>query len=377
MKIVIIVGARPQFVKAAVVSRALKAVGGIQQIFLHTGQHYDSFMSDVFFEELDIPAIDYNLRVGSGSHAAQTGRMLEGIESILLETRPDWVLVFGDTNSTLAGALATAKLQLPLAHVEAGLRSYTKHPEEVNRVCTDRLSDLLFAPTAQAVENLEAEGICKSKIRLVGDVMYDAALHFAAKAERHCGLLKRLGLTSKQYVLATVHRAQNTDDPTALHAIFDGFRAIAEEVPVILPLHPRARKMLMQSKSLDVYSHHIRLIEPVGYLEMILLEKHARLIATDSGGVQREAFFFNVPCVTLRTETEWTELVVAGASRLISPTSAACVESALRDALQSFEVPLLRLYGDGSSARSIADALVTLSLDAQNSGSVEVPQEVG
>src|SRR5437867_7532678 len=284
MKVLTIIGARPQFVKAAVVSRALRAIDGVQEILLHTGQHYDPSMSALFFEELDIPAPDYNLLVGSGSHGAQTARMLEGIERVLLDTHPDWVLVFGDTNSTLAGALAAAKLQLPLAHVEAGLRSYTKQPEELNRVCTDHVCDLLFAPTTQAVSNLEGEGICPSKVRLVGDVMYDAALSYAARAEQRSNVMQRLGLGDRQFVLVTVHRAQNTDDGAALHAIFGALQQIAKELRVVLPLHPRARKMLMQSNSLKMYSRHIQLIEPVGYLDMVVLERHARLIATDSGG---------------------------------------------------------------------------------------------
>jgi UDP-GlcNAc3NAcA epimerase len=360
LKVLTIVGARPQFVKAAVVSRALRARDSVREILVHTGQHYDPLMSDVFFEELNIPAPDYNLLVGSGSHGAQTGRMLEAMERVLLDERPDWVLVFGDTNSTLAGALAAVKLHLRLAHVESGLRSHNrKQPEEINRVCTDHVADLLFVPTLGAAYNLQKEGVAASRICLVGDVMYDAALYYGSRAESRSPIWQRLGLRDKEFVLATVHRAENTDDGTALRAILGALDRLAQELPVVLPLHPRARKVLQQSGLFERFSRHIRILDPVGYLDMVALEKHARLIATDSGGIQKEAFFYGVPCVTLRAETEWTELVEAGANRLAPPTSMAAVEAVLRAALAAGGAAPEQLYGDGNSGAKIADALVS------------------
>ena len=351
-RIVTVVGARPQFIKAAAVSRALRAEPGMEEILVHTGQHYDENMSNVFFEELDIPKPDYHLGIGSGTHGSQTGRMLEVIERVLLDERPDRVLVYGDTNSTLAGALAAAKLHVPVDHVEAGLRSFNRHmPEEINRVLTDHASDLLFAPTDAAVENLRREGIAEHRVQLVGDVMYDAALYYGAKAERQSRVLEQLSLRSKGYILATVHRAENTDDPARLHAIFDGLECVAQDMPVVLPLHPRTRRCL---SLLRIKAASINLIEPVGYLEMVMLEKNAAVIATDSGGVQKEAFFYRVPCVTLRDETEWVETVDSGWNHLIPAD-----EKLIYETIKNAEAPGLAppFYGKGTSAQNIARIL--------------------
>ncbi len=358
MKIVSIVGARPQFIKAAAVSRALRAAPGVMEVLVHTGQHYDDNMSRVFFEELEIPEPDYHLGIGSGTHGAQTGRMLEAVEQVLLQERPDWVLVYGDTNSTLAGALAAAKLHIPVAHVEAGLRSFNRRmPEEINRVLTDHASDLLFAPTQAAVENLRREGIPEERIYLVGDVMYDAALYYGAKAERESRILERLALQPKGYLLATVHRAENTDDPVRLRAIFEGLAVAAREMPVVMPLHPRTRAALAREGMLAETSLHLRLIEPVGYLDMVLLEKNALLIATDSGGVQKEAFFYRVPCVTLREETEWVELVELGWNHLVSPMSRDRIKRAVVAQLAERDRDKPNLYGNGKAAHLIVEKL--------------------
>jgi len=362
LKILTIVGARPQFIKLALVSRLLRDRGATELI-VHTGQHYDENMSQVFFDELEIAAPDLHLAVGSGRHGEQTGRMLERIEAVLLEQRPDWVLIYGDTNTTLAGALAAAKCHLPIAHVEAGLRSWNKKmPEEVNRIVADHVSDLLFAPTHAAVANLRREGMDESSIRLVGDVMYDVVLAFKARAEERATVFNRLPISAGQYVLATVHRAENTDEPSRLAAIFGGLVEVARSiVPVVLPLHPRTRVALDRAKLLADVERALVLIEPVGYLDMIALAGQARLIATDSGGLQKEAFFLRVPCVTLRDETEWVELVEIGWNRLINSTSAAVVGGALRDALSAPTPaePAVALYGDGRASQYIVDSLLS------------------
>jgi len=359
MKIITIVGARPQFIKATAVSRVLKSAEGVNEILVHTGQHYDANMSDVFFEELEIPRPDYNLGIGSGMHGEQTGKMLEAIEKVLLEEKPDWVLVYGDTNSTLAGALAAVKLHIPVAHVEAGLRSFNRRmPEEINRVLTDHASDLLFAPTKTAVMNLRNEGIPEERIKLVGDVMYDAALFYGKKAERQSQILNKLGLKPKEYILATVHRAENTDDPVRLRVIFDALCEIAGEIKVVLPLHPRTREALIKSGMYDKVASSICLTEPVGYLDMVMLEKNARLIATDSGGVQKEAFFYRVPCVTLREETEWVELVELGWNLVVPPLSVGEMADAVMLRLGYFKGAEENPYGDGHSAVKIASYLI-------------------
>jgi UDP-GlcNAc3NAcA epimerase len=293
--------------------------------------------------------------------------MLEAIESLLLRDRPDMVLVYGDTNSTLAGALAAAKLQIPMSHVEAGLRSFNRQPEEINRVLTDHIADLLFAPTATAVRNLSKEGIPAERIIRTGDVMYDTALQFAAHADAVSQVLKRLELQPRTYLLATIHRSENTDDQSRLRAIFEGIADVAQELPVVLPLHPRTRKEIQRAEISDTVLQRIRLLKPLGYLDMIMLEKHARLIATDSGGVQKEAYFHGVPCVTLRGETEWTETLEDGCNRLVFPADAAVVAAGIRGALGS--VPNFRTdaYGDGHSAMHIADVISSWGLKAQRS----------
>jgi UDP-GlcNAc3NAcA epimerase len=357
-KILSIVGARPQFIKAAAVSRALRALTGLREVLLHTGQHYDRGMSSIFFRELEIPRPDRNLGVGSGSHGAQTGRMLEALDRAISLEKPDWVLVYGDTNSTLAGALAAAKLKIPVAHVEAGLRSFNREmPEEINRVLTDHASELLFAPTRGAVANLKREGVDRRKIMRVGDVMYDAALYYGRKAEEASRVLGKLALAGKEYVLATVHRAENTDDPRRLHAIFGALRRLSREIVVVVPVHPRTRNALARS-GWNI-GGALRLVDPVGYLDMVMLEKHARLIATDSGGVQKEAFFYRVPCATLRTETEWLELVETGWNRLVAPFAAGDIYRRLLRMLTSFHRPRTApdLYGAGDAAQRIARAL--------------------
>lgn len=359
MKLVTVIGARPQFVKAAAVTRVLCTVAGVDEQLVHTGQHYDTNMSDLFFEELEIPSPRCNLGVGQGTHGEQTARMLAALERLLLDERPDWLLVYGDTNSTLAGALAAVKLHVPVAHVEAGLRSFNRRmPEEINRVLTDHASDLLFAPTQTARDNLRREGIDESRVFVVGDVMYDAAVHFGARAEMSSRVLDRLGIQSKRYVLATVHRAENTDSPDRLAAIFEGLGRLAQDIPVVLPLHPRTRKALVAANLFDG-NKKIHVIEPVGYLDMVMLEKHARLIATDSGGVQKEAFFYRVPCVTLRDETEWTELVELGWNRLAPPHSARSVSSMLLAGLEAKAGKEGEPYGQADAAKRIVEVLMS------------------
>jgi UDP-GlcNAc3NAcA epimerase len=357
MKIVTVIGARPQFIKAAVVSRGLRAAPGCEELLVHTGQHYDENMSDVFFQELEIPKPMFHLGIGSGGHGAQTGRMLEAIEKVLLETKPDKLLIYGDTNSTLAGALAAAKLHVPVAHVEAGLRSFNrKMPEEINRVLADHVSTWLFAPTDAAVRNLRNEGIPEERIHLVGDVMYDAAIYFGSRTRGDT--LGKLGLTPKNYVLATIHRAENTDAGPRLRSIFMGLSAFAEMMPVVLPLHPRTRAALTRENLLAVCHPNLKLIDPLGYLDMVMLEKNACVIATDSGGVQKEAFFHRVPCVTLRDETEWVELVELGWNRLVPPTDADTIRASILAARDTQpRAASAELYGGGQAGEAITRLL--------------------
>ena len=352
-KVLTVVGARPQFIKASPVSSAM-VQHGIEEVLIHTGQHYDSNMSDVFFQELGIPAPKTHLGIGSGPHGAQTGAMLETLERVMLDERPDWVLVYGDTNSTLAAALAASKLHIPLAHVEAGLRSFNRAmPEEINRVVTDHLSTLLFAPTAAAVGLLGREGIAGTSVRQVGDVMYDAALRFAKRAASLPGLFEKLNLVPGKYILATIHRAENTDSPVRLACILEGLNQVAQEIPVVLPLHPRTRNILAAGNLLGSLAAGMVVVDPVGYLDMVRLEQSSALIATDSGGVQKEAFFYRVPCVTLRTETEWTELVDFGWNRVVPPVSAQAVAEAIRAGLGSQGMDC-NPYGDGQASEHIA-----------------------
>ena len=349
MKVVSIVGARPQFIKAAALSRAIRSRH--QEFLVHTGQHYDYEMSGIFFDGLNLPSPDVNLEVGSGSHSAQTGAMLKGVEDVLLAERPDYLLVYGDTNSTLAGALAASKLSIPIAHVEAGLRSFNRRmPEEVNRVVADHLSNLLLCPSETAVRNLAQEGITH-RVHLVGDVMLDV-LNWAKQrlAERPSAMLEQLGLAPGQYLLATVHRSENTDDPERLSQILQAMNSLDERV--VFPVHPRARKIIAQSDR--VISPQVRLIDPVGYLDMVALASAARMILTDSGGLQKEAYWLRVPCLTMRGETEWVETVEAGWNQLVGPDSAG-----IRQAVETFSPNGTHpaLYGDGCAASRCVELL--------------------
>lgn len=355
MNLLTIIGARPQFVKAAAVSRALRRQGGIREKIVHTGQHFDANMSDIFFEEMEIPAPDHHLEIHSLSHGAMTGRMLERIEEVLLAERPDGVLVYGDTNSTLAGALAAKKQHIPVFHVEAGLRSFNMEmPEEINRILTDRISDVLFCPTQTAVDNLEREGFehFDNEVVLCGDVMEDAALYYAGRAAEKSDVLKRLGLLNRPYYLCTLHRQENTDAPERLKAIVGALHALHRDVPVLLPLHPRTRKVLeQQGIRLDV-----EILPPLGYFDMLHVLQNAAMVLTDSGGLQKEAYFFSKYCVTLRDQTEWTELVDHGYNRL----AGADVERILA-AVQYFSGAVFQkgesLYGGGRAAERIAEYL--------------------
>lgn len=343
-----IVGARPQFIKAAPVSKAIRDAGH-KEILVHTGQHYDYGMSQVFFEELEIPAPDFNLGIGSGAHGEQTGRMLADIERLILNAKPDWVLVYGDTNSTLAGALAAAKLNFPIAHVEAGLRSFNRRmPEEINRVMADHLSTLLFCPTEQAIRNLEREGITKGVLH-VGDVMFDSAVYFGARAKEKSGILDRLKLAPGGYFLATVHRAENTDSSERLAQILVALNDLVDMVPVVFPMHPRTAKMI-DKHGIRASISRLTVIDPVPFLDMVRLEQEARLILTDSGGVQKEAYFHKVPCLTLRDETEWVETVNAGWNQVVG-ASHDRILAAVRCASPGREIPD---YGTGDAATEIA-----------------------
>lgn len=356
-KILTVLGARPQFIKASVVSAALAGTDGLSEVIVHTGQHFDANMSDVFFAELGMPQPDHNLAIHGGSHGDMTGRMLIALEQVMLREAPDAVLVYGDTNSTLAGALAAAKLHIPIAHVEAGLRSFNmRMPEEVNRVLTDRISHWLFTPTQTANANLKHEGFAEERIISVGDVMYDVALFHGARVDANGGILATLGLQPKKYILTTLHRAENTDSPSRLQTIVDALLNISKQQAIVWPLHPRTRDVLIQMGLLDTLRDHVHLIDPVGYLDMVQMEKYAALIATDSGGVQKEAFFHQVPCITLRDETEWMELVAAGWNRLVPPTSADAIKDAVELALMQVPQPI-HPYGNGMAAQAIAQSM--------------------
>jgi UDP-GlcNAc3NAcA epimerase len=353
MKVVTVLGARPQFIKASVVSHRFALADGVFEVVVHTGQHFDSNMSDVFFEELGMSPPAYHLNIHGGAHGEMTGRMLIEIEKVLIKERPDVVLVYGDTNSTLAGALAAVKLHIPVAHVEAGLRSFNMAmPEEVNRILTDRISKWLFTPTERAVAHLQQEGVTDSAIIPVGDVMYDVALHHGARVGSEGGILGILNVAPRDYILATVHRAENTDSSFRLTAIFQAFCELSRTTNVIWPIHPRTRAILDKSGVLCDAPDGLKIIEPVGYLDMVQLEKHASVIATDSGGVQKEAFFYGVPCVTLRDETEWVELVESGWNRLVSPTGAKIVVEAIKSSLGTTGAAI-QPYGSGDAAAEI------------------------
>ncbi len=360
IKIVTVIGARPQFIKAAAVSRAIgeNYHDKVTEVLVHTGQHYDDKMSKVFFDELKIPPPKYNLEISGGRHGAMTGRMLEAIESVLLEEGPDWVLIYGDTNSTLAAALAAAKLHIKIVHVEAGLRSFNmRMPEEVNRIVADRLSTLLLCPTEEAVINLANEGV-KNGVHLVGDVMYDVSLHFSDIASRRQDFLAGLGVAPKSYVLATCHRAENTNDPARLAGIVHGLAAVAKSRPVIFPLHPRTKVKIQEYGLLQVLEE-VSVIEPVPYFEMIALEMNAEVVVTDSGGVQKEAFFYRVPCVTTRDETEWVETVESGWNVLVGSDANKIVDAVVRHA-QRVKLDISP-YGQGDAAERILDVLISSS----------------
>lgn len=357
MKVFSVVGARPQFIKAAPVSSALRRKH--RELLVHTGQHYDRGMSAIFFTELGIPEPDKNLGVGSSSHGKQTSEMLAALESLMMQERPDWVLVYGDTNSTLAGALAAAKLNIRVAHVEAGLRSHDRSmPEEINRILADHCSHLLFCPTRLAVANLDREGI-REGVHLVGDVMCDALLQFTPRTDE-TGVLRQWGLVRNSYVLATIHRAANTDCRDRLRAALACLAL--SPWPVLLPGHPRT-VAAMEESGLTIPAN-VTLIEPVGYLQMLALEKNARLIMTDSGGIQKEAYMMGVPCLTLRQETEWEETVEAGWNRLVD-VDVARTATALSQPWPDTAPP--PVYGDGTAAMRIAELLESSTLDAQRS----------
>lgn len=353
MKIVTIIGARPQFVKAAVVSRAIAEFDDVEEIIVHTGQHFDANMSDVFFEEMAIPRPHYNLNINGLGHGAMTGQMLEKIEGVLLEEKPDWVLVYGDTNSTIAGALAAKKLHIKVAHVEAGLRSFNMDmPEEINRILTDRISDILFCPTSTAVNNLRKEGYdnLDCEVVNVGDVMQDAAIFYAGKARKPVVELP------EKFALCTVHRAENTDSIDRLKGIFMALEEISADVPVVLPLHPRTKAKL-QAIDYDFDKSNICFISPVGYLEMVWLLSNCRFVLTDSGGLQKEAYFFSKPCITMRDETEWVELLDNGFNRLAGASTDRIVRMASEINSQSDLDFSLRLYGNGDAGNRIIEKL--------------------
>jgi len=353
MKIITVIGARPQFIKAAAVSREIAQHDNINEIIIHTGQHYDDNMSRIFFEQMQIPQPDHNLGINSMTHGEMTGKMLSGIERILISENPDCVLIYGDTNSTIAGALAAAKLHIKVAHVEAGLRSFNMDmPEEINRILTDKISSILFCPTETAMRNLEKEGVINSNAVSVfncGDVMYDAALYYNNMA------LKPEFPIPEEFILATIHRAENTDDPERLNSIVSAFNELSDKIDIIVPLHPRTRNILTANK----LETKFKIVEPVGYLQMIYLLSRSKLIMTDSGGLQKEAFFFQKPCVTLRDETEWVELIennynmLAGAikERILN-----CVDLMGNSSLDFSK----ELYGDGKASNKIIKKIMEL-----------------
>ena len=356
-KIVTIVGARPQFVKAAVVSRALENEG-IEEVMVHTGQHFDSNMSEVFFEEMQIPKPRYNLEISNLNHGAMTGRMLEKIEQILISEKPDIVLVYGDTNSTLAGALAAAKLNIRVGHVEAGLRSFNNTmPEEINRIITDRIASVLFCPTETAIDNLLKEGFGNFDCQVVksGDVMQDAAMFYSKTSEDNSLIISKLNLVHKPFLLATIHRQENTDSLQNLRNIIDALNEISSDISVILPLHPRTRNIIRQNE----INTRFETIDPVGYLDMISLIKNCSMVFTDSGGLQKEAFFFKKHCITLREETEWTELVDLGYNVLVGSDRLKII-AAYRDMQTKSSDFSRNLYGNGHAAETIAKLLANL-----------------
>lgn len=352
-KILSVIGARPQFIKAAPVSRALSETG-VKEVIVHTGQHYDKNMSQLFFDELGIKKEDYNLQIGSGTHGEQTGKMLIALEKVVLKEKPSVMLIYGDTNSTLSGALVAAKLHIPIAHVEAGLRSFNmKMPEEVNRIVADRLSNLLFCPTNNAVRNLKEEAITDG-VYNTGDVMYDATLNNVRIAERKSTILDKLGLRSQGYILATIHRAENTDIKKRLTTIFEAL--LESNKNIILPLHPRTNKFLEKYDLLkNIEKSNIKIIQPVGYLDMLKLEKSAKKIITDSGGVQKEAYFMEVPCITLREETEWIETIDNGNNVIAGAKKDLILQEISNN--KEYLKSVVNYFGDGNASDKIARIL--------------------
>jgi UDP-GlcNAc3NAcA epimerase len=376
-KVVTVIGARPQIIKAAAVSRAVakKFSESLNEVIVHTGQHYDENMSQVFFDELGVPEPDYNLGVGSASHASQTAKMMEGIERILIEQNPDGILVYGDTNSTLAGALAASKLGIPVVHVEAGLRSFNKSmPEEINRIACDHCSTLLFTPTSMGLKNLQNEGfecpkegpfsIDRPGVFHCGDIMYDNSLYFSKVAEDKSDILDRLGVEGESFALATVHRNNNTDDPLRLNAIFSAFEQISRsgEHRIVIPLHPRTQKLLatnLKTELLDSMNNNPNLIitGPASFLDMIKLERSAEIVMTDSGGVQKEAFFFEKPCLILRSETEWIELVENG-NAVVTDANTDLIVKAFDQLRRSEGLTYPPFYGNGNAAEFVCQTMV-------------------
>lgn len=356
MKILTVIGARPQFIKASVVSAAIEKTAGLEEKIIHTGQHFDANMSNIFFDQLGIPKPHYQLNINSGSHGTMTGRMLEAIEKICLEEKPDRLMVYGDTNSTLAGALAASKLHIPVAHIEAGLRSFNmRMPEEINRILTDQVSDILFCPTETAVKNLKNEGFDQKPIQVlnVGDVMQDSSMFFAERAVKGEALSL---VPEKDFIVATLHRAENTDDPVRLKAIVDALNYIHKNIlPVVLPLHPRTQKVV---KSLGLQLEML-VLEPVGYLEMIWLLKHCNAVVSDSGGVQKEAFFFKKPCITMRDQTEWVELIDNGVNVLAGADTQKIIDYTQAMLNKTIEDPF-NLYGGGQASKNIANVLADI-----------------
>lgn len=371
-KIVTIIGARPQIIKAASLSRVIKEHFSkqINEIIVHTGQHYDNNMSKVFFDELGIPEPDINLNIGSKSHGEQTGLMIEKIEKVLQQEKPNGIVIYGDTNSTLAGAVAASKLLIPVFHIEAGLRSYNKTmPEEINRIVADHVSTLLFCPTQQSIKNLEKEGfnlhshlcdINHPKIILSGDVMYDNSLYFSKIAEKKSNIINQLGVEKHKYILCTIHRNNNTDIAERLKNIFNALIEISKNTKIVLPLHPRTKKMLNQyfdSVTLNKLQNNILIIEPVSFLEMILLEQNCEMIITDSGGVQKEAYFFKKPCIVLRPETEWVELLDTGTT-ILADADYIKITNAYRQLKNVSVDKFIPFYGDGNAAKKIAEEII-------------------
>ncbi|MBB6450005.1 UDP-GlcNAc3NAcA epimerase [Geomicrobium halophilum] len=347
MKILTVIGARPQFIKACMLSRWLKKDHEMKEVIVHTGQHYDSNMSDVFFSQLHLAKPDYQLSIGSSPHGEQTGKMLIELEKVMMREKPELVLVYGDTNSTIAGGLAASKLDIPIAHVEAGLRSFNRTmPEEINRIVTDHLSSLLFCPSQTAVEHLYDEGI-KENVYITGDIMYDAVLDFKESALEHSNLLSQLPLTANNYYLATIHRGENTDDPKRLSVIIDGLKQL--DHPVLFPLHPRTKKQLNKWNITDTNQvNNIMFIEPISYFDMLTVASQAKYILTDSGGLQKEAYMLKVPCLTLRTETEWTETIDSGWNQLVDLSTSKTIVDAVLKTKKPKGYPSLFGNGDAS-----------------------------